>query len=69
MLYEVITLIAALDTIRDHYNLDRLAQAAAAAALDDQEYLKDCLDKIKATREWFSAGLRKLGYTVSYNFV
>jgi len=57
-------IIAALDKIRDHYNLDRLAQAAAAAALDDQEYLKDCLDKIKATREWFSAGLRKLGYTV-----
>ena len=56
--------IAALDKIRDHYNLDRLAQAACVAALQDQEYLQECCRRIRATREWFSTGLRKIGYEV-----
>jgi histidinol-phosphate aminotransferase len=57
-------IIAALDKIRDHYNLDRLAQTAVAAALTDQEYFKSCVERICATREWFSAELVKLGYGV-----
>jgi len=56
--------IAALDKIRDHYNLDRLAQAACMAALQDQDYFRECTGRICATREWFTAGLRTLGYTV-----
>jgi histidinol-phosphate aminotransferase len=56
--------IAALDKIRDHYNLDRLAQAACLAALGDQDYLRECCQKICATREWFSAALRASGYDV-----
>jgi histidinol-phosphate aminotransferase len=56
--------IVALDKIRDHYNLDRLAQAACAAALQDQAYFADCCCKIVRTREWFSAELLKLGYEV-----
>ncbi|GAM09542.1 histidinol-phosphate aminotransferase [Geobacter sp. OR-1] len=56
--------IAALDKIRDHYNLDRLAQAACGAALRDQTYLRDCCRKICATREWFASELRAVGYTV-----
>jgi len=56
--------IAALDKIRDHYNLDRLAQAACVAALRDQDYLGECCRKIRETREWFSAGLRAIGYEV-----
>ena len=56
--------ITALDKIRDHYNIDRLAQAAAVAALRDQEYLRETVRKIRETRDWFSAELRKLGYTV-----
>ena len=56
--------IEALDKIRDHYNLDRLAQVAAVAALHDQKYFRECVGKIRATREWFSAGLRDLGYLV-----
>lgn len=58
-------IIAALDKIRDHYNLDRLAQAAVAAALADQDYLQSCVERICATREWFSAELHKLGYHVT----
>jgi histidinol-phosphate aminotransferase len=57
-------IIAALDKIRDHYNLDRLAQTAVAAALIDQDYLKGCVERICATRAWFSAELVKLDYKV-----
>jgi histidinol-phosphate aminotransferase len=56
--------IAALDKIRDHYNLDRLAQAACVAALQDQGYLKECCRKIRETREWFASELGGLGYGV-----
>ena len=56
--------IAALDKIRDHYNLDRLAQAAAVAALTDQDYFLSCGETIKETRAWFTAELEKIGYRV-----
>ncbi|MDO3378126.1 histidinol-phosphate transaminase [Geoalkalibacter halelectricus] len=56
--------IAALDKIRDHYNLDRLAQAAALAALRDQEYFRAAVEKIRATRDWFSTELRVIDYSV-----
>ena len=57
-------IIAALDKIRDHYNLDRLAQAACLAALEDQAYFGECCARIRETREWFSEGLRDMGYHV-----
>jgi len=56
--------IVALDKIRDHYNLDRLAQAACIAALRDREYFRESTRKIRETREWFSAELAKSGYAV-----
>ncbi len=56
--------IAALDKIRDHYNLDRLAQAACVAALQHRAYFDECIARVRATREWFSAELTKLGYEV-----
>ncbi len=56
--------IAALDKIRDHYNLDRVAQAACVASLRDQAYFSECTRKICETRDWFSAEIRKLGYGV-----
>ncbi len=57
-------IIAALDKIRDHYNLDRLAQAACLAALEDQAYFRECCARIRETREWFSEELRGVGYNV-----
>lgn len=57
-------IIQALDKIRDHYNLDRLAQAACGAALLDQDYFRDCVGKVRETREWFSNQLRGLGFNV-----
>lgn len=59
-----VAVIEALDKIRDHYNIDRLAQVAATAALKDQAYLRHCMEKICATREWFSTALRELNYLV-----
>lgn len=56
--------VAALDKIRDHYHLDRLALVAAAAALQDQDYLRSTVARVRATRDRFSAELRKLGYRV-----
>jgi len=56
--------IDSLDKIRDHYNLDRLAQAACGAALRDQTYFRERIRQICATREWFASELRKIGYTV-----
>jgi len=57
-------IIAALDKIRDHYNLDRLAQAACVAALQDQEYFQARRNQVVATRHFFTAGLQSLGYAV-----
>jgi histidinol-phosphate aminotransferase len=57
-------IIAALDKIRDHYNLDRLAQAACVAALQDQPYFRESCRKIIATREWFTKELIAIGYDV-----
>lgn len=57
--------ILALDKIRDHYHLDRLALVAATAALKDQAYLQSTVARICETRDWFSVELRKLGYRVN----
>lgn len=57
-------IITALDKIRDHYNLDRLAQVAVVAALADQGHLRATVEKICATRERFCRGLGELGYRV-----
>ena len=56
--------VAALDKIRDHYHIDRLALVAAEAALADQDWLVENLAKIRKTREWFSNELRQIGYRV-----
>jgi histidinol-phosphate aminotransferase len=56
--------IAALDKIRDHYHLDRLALVAASAALLDQDYLQLTVAWVRNVRDFFSNGLRKLGYQV-----
>jgi histidinol-phosphate aminotransferase len=56
--------ITALDKIRDHYNLDRLAQAACLAALQDQDYFRMRCEQVRETREFFTNELRKLQYQV-----
>ena len=57
-------LIAALDKIRDSYNVNGLGQAAALATLDDLLYYRANFRKIVATRERLSRELGKLGFEV-----
>ena len=57
-------LIAALDKIRDSYNVNGLGQVAAEATLDDLRYYRANFQKIIITRGWLSAGLSRLGFRV-----
>ena len=57
-------LIAALDKIRDSYNVNGLGQVAAAATLDHLSYYRANFRKIIATREELSRALTMLGFQV-----
>ncbi len=57
-------LIAALDKIRDSYNVNGLGQIAASATLDDLNFYRANFKKIIATREKLSRELTKLGFRV-----
>ena len=57
-------LIAALDKIRDSYNVNGLGQAAALATLDDLAYYRNNFRRIIATRERVTRGLTMLGFRV-----
>jgi histidinol-phosphate aminotransferase len=54
-----------LHRVRDSYNVDRLAQVAAAAALDDREWLDVTVGQVRATRDRLAAALRQLGWQVN----
>ena len=57
-------LIAALDKLRDSYNVNGLGQIAALATLDDLPYYRANFRRIKATRARLSSSLEELGFTV-----
>jgi histidinol-phosphate aminotransferase len=57
-------LLAEMEKVRDYYNVDRLAQAGAEAALLDREWLERTTRQIIATRERTAEALRALGFTV-----
>ena len=57
-------LIAALDKIRDSYNVNGLGQVAALATIDELEYYHANFKKIIATRERLSRELEALGFDV-----
>jgi histidinol-phosphate aminotransferase len=68
-------LIEALNRVKDSFNsypLDRLAQAAALAAYEDDAWFRTTCAKVMASRERLSAGLTALGFEVmpsAANFV
>ena len=65
-------IVGILDRVRDAYNLDRIAQAAALAAFEDVEYFETQRQKVIATREATVAAISKLGwftYPSSSNFL
>lgn len=53
-------LLAGLYKIKDSYNIDAIANAVGAAAMQDQSYKNACVEKIKKSREKLAAELRKL---------
>lgn len=57
-------LIAALFKIKDSYNVDRVAQCLAAAALQAQAYMRANVRRIIATRGKLICALTALGFTV-----
>ena len=65
-------MIAGLMRFKDSYNVDAIAIAAATAAIKDQKYFKENVQKVKKARELLTAQLRALKFEVpkSYaNFV
>ena len=57
-------LIAALDKIRDSYNVNGLGQIAAEATLDDLKFYRANFKKIIGTRGWLARELTRLGFRV-----
>jgi len=57
-------LIQEMMKVKDSYNVSRLAQVAACAALEDAPYFRSCRERLLATRDRFSARLRSSGFTV-----
>jgi histidinol-phosphate aminotransferase len=57
-------LIAALDKVRDSYNVNGLGQIAAVATLDDLPYYRKNFRQVIGTREVLTCELAELGFTV-----
>src|SRR5438093_13059161 len=55
-------LLAAMNKLRTPFNTSGVAQAAALAALDDQEHVTRCIQKNAGERQRLSEGLDKMGY-------
>jgi histidinol-phosphate aminotransferase len=65
-------LLAGVRTVRDSYNVNRLTQLAAEAALSDLPHMRANVARIRATRARLTTALEQLGYQVppsSANFV
>ena len=61
------TLITALETVKNSYNsyvMDSLALEVGTASMNDEEYFKECVDKVIATRERVREELIALGFDV-----
>ena len=65
-------LIAGLMKVKDSYNVDAVAIAVATAAIKDQQYFKENVEKVKTERQELTEQLRALNFEVpdsSANFV
>lgn len=60
-------LIDGLRCVRDSinsYTVDRLAQAGATAAIEDEDYFRSIRQRVMATREWTKKELKERGFIV-----
>jgi histidinol-phosphate aminotransferase len=65
-------MIEGLLKVKDSYNADAIAISAATAAIKDQQYFKENVNKVKAERKRLTEKLRELGFELpesSSNFV
>jgi histidinol-phosphate aminotransferase len=65
-------LIGALDSVKDSYNVDRLAIVAAAAAIEDEGHHQKLVDEVITNRAHLAGALMDLGFEVvpsSTNFI
>jgi histidinol-phosphate aminotransferase len=65
-------LIDALDSVKDSYNVDRLAIVAAVAAIEDEQHHKMLVDEVVRNRGSLGESLERMGFEVvpsSANFV
>ncbi|MET0231981.1 MAG: aminotransferase class I/II-fold pyridoxal phosphate-dependent enzyme, partial [Rhodanobacteraceae bacterium] len=57
-------LVAVVERLRESFNVNNLALAAAEAALGDDEHLEKARDFNRSERDWLGAALAKRGYRV-----
>ncbi|MBW8015364.1 MAG: histidinol-phosphate transaminase [Planctomycetes bacterium] len=57
-------IIAGMRKVKDSYNVDAIAIAAATAAIWDQGYFRENAEKVKAQRSLLTAALREMGFQV-----
>ncbi len=57
-------IINGLMKLKDSYNVDAVAIAAATAAIQDQQYFKNNIQKIKIERKFMTERLTELGFEV-----
>lgn len=50
--------------VKASYNVNILSQVGACAALEDLDYVRGNIQRIKKTREWFSQKMQELGFFV-----
>jgi histidinol-phosphate aminotransferase len=58
-------LIAALDAVKDSYNLDRLAIVAAVAAIQDDKHHRKIVDHVVDERAWLTERLQESRFEVA----
>jgi len=61
-------LIKGLMKLKDSYNVDAVAVAAATAAIKDQQYFKNNIEKIKMERQFLTEQLQALDFVVPRSF-
>lgn len=55
-------LVEIIDRVRDSYNVNRLSQAGALAAIQDQEYFRAIVGKITHTRDYYIHEFEQRGW-------
>jgi len=61
-------LISGLMKVKDSYNVDAVAIAVATAAVKDQEYFRQTVEKVKKNRDLLTGQLRALGFEVPRSY-